>query len=81
MLDEYELFDSLANKALRTHKAMLIVQGFNHETADLETFMEHCERTETTDKLHQETVLNLNLVMNHVDAYFGPKECPSKEKR
>ena len=41
MLDESELVDSLANKAPRTHKAMLISQGFNPETANLETFVEH----------------------------------------
>ena len=51
MLDESELVNSIANKAQRTHKAMLISQGFNPETADLETFVEHCERTDTTDKI------------------------------
>ena len=50
-LDESELFDSLANKAPRTHKAMLIAQGFNPETADLETIVEHCERSDTTDDI------------------------------
>ena len=39
-LDESELLDSLANKAPRSHKAMLISQGFNPETGDLETFVE-----------------------------------------
>ena len=29
-------------------------------------------------KLSHETVVNLNLVMNHVVAYFGTKECLSK---
>ena len=51
MLDESELVNSLANKATRTHKAMLIYQGFNPETANLETFVEHCERAETTDDI------------------------------
>ena len=51
MLDESELVDSLANKLPRTHKAMLISQGFNPETPDLETFVEHCERAETTDDI------------------------------
>ena len=32
-------------------------------------------------ELCQETVVNLNVVMNHVVAYFGPKECLSKQKR
>ena len=50
-LDESELVDSLANKAPRIHKAMLIAQGFNPETRDLETFVEHCERIETTDNI------------------------------
>ena len=51
MLDESELVNSLANKVPRNHKAMLISQGFNPETADLETFVEHCERAETTDDI------------------------------
>ena len=51
MLDESELVDSLSNKAPRTHKAMMIAQGFNPETVDLEIFVEHCERAETTDNI------------------------------
>ena len=51
MLDESELVDSLSNKAPRTHKAILIYQGLNPETADLETFVEHCECAETTDDI------------------------------
>ena len=51
MLDESEFFDFLANKAPRTHKAMLISYGFNPETTNLETFVEHCERAETTDDI------------------------------
>ena len=51
MLDESELVDSLANKAPITHKAMLISQGFNPDTTNIETFVEHCERTETTDDI------------------------------
>ena len=43
------MVDSLPNKAPRIHKAMLISQGFNPETVDLETFVEHCERAETTN--------------------------------
>ena len=50
-LDESELVDSLANKAPRIHKAMLISQGFNLETRDLETFVEHWEGSETTDNI------------------------------
>ena len=47
-LDESELVDSLANKAPRSHKAMLISKGFNPETGYLATFVEHCEWAETT---------------------------------
>ena len=54
MLDESELVDSLSNKAPRSHKEMLISQGFNPETANLETFVEHCERAETTDDISGE---------------------------
>ena len=50
-LDKSELVDSLANKAPRSHKAVLISQGFNTETGDIETFVEHCERAETTDNI------------------------------
>ena len=57
MLDESELVNSLANKAPRTHKAMLISQGFNPETANLETFVEHCERAETTDDISGQSLL------------------------
>ena len=51
MLNDSELVDFLANKAPRTRKAMLIAQDFNPESADLETFVEHCERAETTDDI------------------------------
>ena len=30
---------------------MLISQGFIPETGDIETFVEHCERAETTDNI------------------------------
>ena len=50
-LDDSELVDSLANKAPRTHKAMLIAQGFNPESADLDTFVEHCKHADTTDDI------------------------------
>ena len=32
-------------------------------------------------ELRQETVFNLNILMNHVVTYFGPKECLYKQKR
>ena len=50
-LDESELVDSIANKAPSIHKAIPIAQGFNPETVYLETFVEHCERAETTDNI------------------------------
>ena len=46
MLDKSELVDSLANKAPSTHKDMLIAQGSDPETADLQTFVEHCKRAD-----------------------------------
>ena len=51
VLKESELVDFLANKAPKSHKAMLINQGFNPETSSLATFVEHCERAETTDDI------------------------------
>ena len=51
VLEESELVDFLANKAPKSHKAMLINQGFNPETSTLETFVEHYERAETTDDI------------------------------
>ena len=51
VLEDSELVDFLANKAPKSHKAMLINQGFNPETSTLETFVEHCERVETTDNI------------------------------
>ena len=53
-LDESKLVDSLANKAPSIYKAVLISQGFNPETGDLETFVEHCERAETMDTISGE---------------------------
>ena len=51
VLEESELVNFLANKAPKSPKAMLINQGFNPETSTLETFVEHCERAETTDDI------------------------------
>ena len=50
-LEESELVDSLANKASRSHKAMLIYIGFIPETRDLATFVEHYKRSETTENI------------------------------
>ena len=50
-LDKSKLVNSLANKAPRIHKAMLVLQGFNHETVDLSTLVEHCERNDITDNI------------------------------
>ena len=51
VLEESELVDFLANKAPKSHKAILISQGFNPETSSLTTFVEHCERAETTNAI------------------------------
>ena len=51
VLEESELVEFLANKAPKSHKAMLISQGFNPETSSLENFVEHCKRAETTDDI------------------------------
>ena len=40
-LDESEIVDSLANKAPRIHKVVMISQGFNTKTADLATVVGH----------------------------------------
>ena len=50
-LDESEIVDSLANKAPRSHKVIMISQGFNTETGYLATFVEHWERSKTTDNI------------------------------
>ena len=50
-LDRSELVKSLANKAPRSHKAMLIYQGFNPETGDLETFVDQCKQAETRENI------------------------------
>ena len=48
-VDEPKLVDSLANKAPRSNKGMLVLQGFNPETGDLATSVKHCERSDTSD--------------------------------
>ena len=50
-LDESELVNSLAKTLSRSHKAMMISQGFNPEIGDLVTFVEHYERAYTTDNI------------------------------
>ena len=50
-LDESELVDSLANKVPRSHKPMLISQGFNPETGYLATFVEQREQAKTTENI------------------------------
>ena len=70
-LDESELVDSLSNKVPRSHKAMLISQGFNTETKDLETFVDHCERAETTD----------NIARAKFTASDGDSDTKKKKKR
>ena len=50
-LDESELMDYLANKAPRSHKEIMILQGFNPETGYIATLIEHCKWAYTTDKI------------------------------
>ena len=44
-LDESKLVDPLANKSAKNPQGMLISQGFNPETGDMEIFIEHYKRT------------------------------------
>ena len=50
-IEESELIYSHVNRAPRSHKDMLIYQGFNPETGVLETFVGHCKRAEPTDNI------------------------------
>ena len=50
-LDESEIMDLLVNKPPRTHKAMLISQGFNPKTGDLANLLKHCKQAGTTDNI------------------------------
>ena len=47
----YKLVDPLSNKVQRSHKAMLVSQGFNPETGDLTTFVEQDEQSEIADNI------------------------------
>ena len=51
VLEEYKFVDFLSIKAPKSHKAMLIFQGFNPETSSLAAFVKHCERAETNDEI------------------------------
>ena len=68
-LDESELVDYLANKVPGSHKAMLILKGFNPETGYLETFVEHCEQSDTMD----------NIAMAKFSA--SPKDSDTKKRK
>ena len=75
-LDESEIVDSLASKSPRTHKAMMISQVLNTETGDLATFVEHCERAETTDNIAMAKFL-----ASYSDSdTMNNKKCPKKNK-
>ena len=50
-LEVSELVDSLAKKAPRSHKSMLISQDFNSETKDMETFVGNCDEQKPRTKL------------------------------
>ena len=45
------MVDFFVNKLPRSNKAMMISKGFNTDMEDLATFVEHCERAETTDNI------------------------------
>ena len=76
-LDESELVDYLANKSPRSYKAMLIYQGFNPETGDLENFVGHCEQAETTNNI---VVSNFSASDNNSDTKRKKKRSKFKEK-
>ena len=69
-LDKSELVNSIANKAPRSHKAMLISQGFNPETRYLETFVEHWERAENTQS-HQKAVCGIGSRSQFKDGIYA----------
>ena len=50
-LGESKIMDLLANKVMRTHKAMMVSQDFNPGTGDRATFVEYCKQDETTDNI------------------------------
>ena len=50
-LDEFDIVDLLSKQLLRTHKAVLISQGFNPETVSIETFVQHYKRADITDNI------------------------------
>ena len=76
--DEYKLVDYLSNKAPRSHKAMLILQGFNLETGDLATFVEHFKLVETTDNT---SVANFSASDEKSDTKRHKKCCKKFKKR
>ena len=76
-LDESELVYSLANKASRSHKVVIISQGFNPETVYLATFVEHCERAETTDNI---AVVKFSTSYNYSNTKRKKKRSKFKER-
>ena len=69
--EESELVEFLANKAPKSHKAVLINQGFNPEASTLVTFVEDCEHAETTDDIAGRSSLPLTR-----KASLGRKSAP-----
>ena len=68
---------SITNKAPRIHKDMLISQGFNPETGNLATFVEHCERAETTENI---AVANISASDKDSDTKRHKKRSKFKER-
>ena len=50
-LNEFKLVDSLVSKSQEATKPCWSLQVFTPETEDLETLVEHCKRSDTTDKI------------------------------
>ena len=70
-LYESELLDSLDNKYPRSHKAMLILQDFNPETGDMETFIKHCKWAQN----------RVNIAMAKVSASDKDSDTKRQKKR
>ena len=80
-LDEYKIVDSLANKAPRTHKAMIISQGFNPKTGDLATFVKHWEQAETTDNIAKAKFSSSDEEINIMKNKRGSMKTKERENR
>jgi hypothetical protein len=50
---EPDLMDILVSKALKTHRELMVEQGFNPQTTSTDEFVEICERAESKDALQK----------------------------